>query len=103
MGPDGHTASLFPETPALEEKSRLVTANWVEKLKTSRITFTLPLLNAARYVVFLVSGTDKAAVLREVLEGDAPPEKYPSKLVRPSNGKLIWFVDRAAASQLTTA
>ena len=103
MGPDGHTASLFPETPALGEKSRLVVANWVDKLKTSRITFTLPLLNAARCVVFLVSGTDKAAVLREVLEGDAPGEKYPSKLVRPSNGKLIWFVDRAAASQLTTA
>jgi 6-phosphogluconolactonase len=103
MGPDGHTASLFPETPALQEKSRLVVANWVEKLKTSRITFTLPLLNAARCVVFLVSGADKAAVLREVLEGDAPAEKYPSKLVRPSNGKLIWFVDRAAASQLTTA
>jgi 6-phosphogluconolactonase len=101
MGPDGHTASLFPETPALQEKSRLVAANWVEKLKTSRITFTLPLLNSARYVLFLVSGADKAAVLHEVLEGNAPAEKYPSKLVRPSNGKLIWFVDRAAASQLT--
>lgn len=103
MGPDGHTASLFPGTPALQEKSRLVVANWVEKLKTSRITFTLPVLNAARNVMFLVSGADKAPVLREVLEGDAPAEKYPSKLVRPSNGKLIWFVDRAAGSQLTTA
>jgi 6-phosphogluconolactonase len=80
-----------------------VVANWVEKLKTSRITFTLPVLNAARNVMFLVSGADKAPVLREVLEGDAPAEKYPSKLVRPSNGKLIWFVDRAAGSQLTTA
>jgi 6-phosphogluconolactonase len=103
MGPDGHTASLFPGTPALQEKSRLVVANWVEKLKTSRITFTLPVLNAARNVMFLVSGADKAPVLREVLEGDAPAEKYPSKLVRPGNGKLIWFVDRAAGSQLTTA
>ena len=103
MGPDGHTASLFPETAALQEKSRLVVANRVEKLKTSRITFTLPVLNAARCVAFLVSGTDKAAVLREVLEGNAPAEKYPSKLVRPSGGKLIWFVDRAAASELSTA
>lgn len=103
MGPDGHTASLFPETAALQEKSRLVVANWVDKLKASRITFTLPVLNAARCVAFLVSGVDKAAVLHEVLEGNAPLEKYPSKLVQPSNGKLIWFVDRAAASQLSAA
>jgi 6-phosphogluconolactonase len=103
MGPDGHTASLFPETAALQEKSRLVVANWVEKLKTSRITLTLPVLNAARCVAFLVSGTDKATVLREVLEGSAPAEKYPSKLVRPAEGKLIWFVDRAAASELSAA
>ena len=103
MGPDGHTASLFPETAALQEKSRLVVANWVEKLNNSRITFTLPVLNAARCVAFLVSGADKAAVLHEVLEGKAPGEKYPSKLVRPSAGKLIWFVDRAAASDLSTA
>ncbi len=103
MGPDGHTASLFPESAALQEKSRLVVANWVEKLKTSRITFTLPVLNAARCVAFLVSGADKAAVLHEVLEGSDPAEKYPSKLVQPTNGKLIWFLDRAAASQLSTA
>jgi len=103
MGPDGHTASLFPETAALQEKSRLVVANWVEKLSNSRITFTLPVLNAAHCVAFLVSGADKAAVLHEVLEGKAPGEKYPSKLVRPIEGKLIWFVDRAAASDLSTA
>jgi 6-phosphogluconolactonase len=103
MGPDGHTASLFPESAALQEKSRLVVANWVDKLKASRITFTLPVLNAARCVAFLVSGADKAAVLHEVLEGSAPAEKYPSKLVQPTNGKLIWFLDRAAASELSTA
>jgi 6-phosphogluconolactonase len=103
MGPDGHTASLFPETAALQEKSRLVVANWVEKLQNSRITFTLPVLNAARCVAFLVSGTDKAVVLHEVLEGNAAAEKYPSKLVRPSDGRLIWFVDRAAASGLSAA
>ena len=103
MRPDGHTASLFPETAALQEKSRLVVANWVEKLGSSRITFTLPLLNSARCVAFLVSGTDKAAALHEVLEGNAPAEKYPSRLVQPRDGKLIWFVDRAAASELSTA
>ena len=101
LGPDGHTASLFPETAALEEKSRLVVANWVEKLKTYRITFTVPLLNAARCVGFLVSGAEKASTLHEVLEGDAPGNRYPAKLVRPAEGKLIWFVDRAAASELS--
>jgi 6-phosphogluconolactonase len=101
MGPDGHTASLFPGTAALQEKSRLVVANWVEKMKTSRITLTLPVLNAARCVTFLVSGTGKATVLRAVLEEDVPAEQYPSKLVQPSEGKLIWLVDRAAASALS--
>jgi 6-phosphogluconolactonase len=102
MGPDGHTASLFPGTEALKEKSRLVVANWVEKFKTHRITFTLPVLNAARQVAFLISGTDKADALRAVLESDAPGEQYPSKLVRPDDGKLIWLVDRAAASGLSS-
>jgi 6-phosphogluconolactonase len=102
MGPDGHTASLFPGTAGLQERSRLVIANWVEKFKTNRITLTLPVLNAARCVTFLVSGTDKASALHAVLEGDAPGEQYPSKLVRPTDGKLIWLVDRAAASELTT-
>jgi 6-phosphogluconolactonase len=101
MGPDGHTASLFPGTSALQEKSHLVVANWVEKMKTHRITLTLPVLNAARCVTFLVSGTDKASVLRAVLEEDVPAEQYPSKLVRPAAGKLIWLMDRAAASQLS--
>jgi 6-phosphogluconolactonase len=103
LGPDGHTASLFPETAALQEKSRLVVANWVEKMKTYRITFTLPLINAAECVAFLVSGGDKSAVLHEVLEGNTPGEKFPSKLVHPANGKLIWFIDRAAASELSQA
>ena|SRR5579864_3070477 len=102
MGPDGHTASLFPGTAALQEKSRLVVANWVEKMKASRISLTLPVLNAAAEVAFLVSGTDKAPALQGVLESDAPGEQYPAKLVRPSNGKLIWLIDRAAASQLKT-
>jgi 6-phosphogluconolactonase len=103
MGPDGHTASLFPGSAGLQEKSRLVIANWVDKFKTHRLTFTLPLLNAAACVAFLVSGTDKAPALHAVLESDAPGEQYPSKLVRPTDGKLIWLIDRAAASQLTSA
>lgn len=103
MGPDGHTASLFPETAALQEKSRLVVANWVEKLNTYRITFTLPLINAAWRVMFLVSGIDKAPALHEVFDGKEPGEKYPSKLVHPADGNLIWLADRAAASELSAA
>lgn len=103
LGPDGHTASLFPGTAAVQEKSRLVVANRVEKFDTFRITFTLPVLNAARCVAFLVSGTDKAPALEAVLQGNAPGEQYPAKLVHPTNGKLIWLVDRAAASGLAAA
>ncbi len=103
MGPDGHTASLFPQTAALGEQSRLVVANWVPKMNTHRITFTLLLLNAARKVAFLVSGSDKAPALHEVLEGKAPGEQFPAKLVRPNPGKLIWFLDGAAASELSKA
>ena len=101
LGPDGHTASLFPGSAGLKEKSRLVIANLVEKLNTHRLTFTLPLINAARCVAFLVSGTDKATVLHSVLEASVPGEQYPAKLVEPSDGTLIWFLDRAAASGLT--
>jgi 6-phosphogluconolactonase len=101
MGPDGHTASLFPGTAALQEKSRLVVANWVEKLKAYRLSLTLPVLNAAHCAVFLVSGTDKATVLKAVLEEDVPGEQYPAKLVHPTDGAIIWLVDRAAASGLS--
>ncbi len=102
MGPDGHTASLFPGSAGLQEKSRLVIANWVEKFKTHRLSFTYPVLNAAACVTFLVSGTDKAPALKAVLESDAPGGQYPAKLVHPTDGKLIWLIDRAAASQLTS-
>ena len=100
MGPDGHTASLFPGTAGVQERSRLVIANWVEKLKTHRLSFTLPVLNAARSVAFLVSGIDKAPMVKTVLEENVPAEQYPAKLVHPADGKLIWFLDRAAASAL---
>lgn len=100
MGPDGHTGSLFPGTAGLAEKSRLVIANWVEKLKTHRLTFSYPLINAAHCVAFLVSGVDKAPILRSVLEETVPGEQYPAKLVQPTDGRLIWFLDRAAASGL---
>lgn len=99
IGGDGHTASLFPETPALEVTDRLVVANPVPKLDTTRITLTAPVLNASRAVNFLVAGEGKAEALKEILEGDADPRRYPAKLVRPPGGPA-WMVDRAAARML---
>jgi 6-phosphogluconolactonase len=101
MGPDGHTASLFPDSSAVREKQRLIVANWVEKFKTDRITFTAPLINRAEVVMFLIAGADKASALREVLEGTEPPHLYPSKLIHPVNGRLIWLLDKAAAADLS--
>lgn len=101
MGPDGHTASLFPETSALHEKDRLVVSNWVEKLKTDRITFTAPLINGAKAVMFLIAGPDKSQALREVMEGNQSPDLYPSRLIHPASGRSIWLVDQTAAAALS--
>ena len=101
IGPDGHTASLFPRTKALYEHNRLVVANWVEKLKTHRITMTAPVLNNADTIIVLVSGLEKAEILQQILEGCHQPDLLPAQLIRPTHGRLIWLVDRAAASRLT--
>ena len=100
LGPDGHTASLFPDSPALEEQSRLVVANWVAKFNAHRITFTFPVLNRAAEIIFLASGADKADMVRQVLEGKNTPP-LPSQRVQPSDGKLLWMLDEAAAAKLT--
>jgi 6-phosphogluconolactonase len=100
VGADGHTASLFPETPALEVHDRWVVANPVPGLDTTRITLTVPVINAARAVIFLVAGENKAEALRKILEGDADPRVYPAKLVQPSRGRK-WMVDQSAASLLS--
>jgi len=101
MGPDGHTASLFPETDALYERRRLVVSNRVERLRTDRITLTVPVLNRAAEIVFLVQGGDKAAALRAVLEGPFDPDRLPAQLIHPSRGRLRWLVDPAAAALLS--
>ena len=101
IGPDGHTASLFPGTKALGEKKRLVVANWVEKFMHSRITMTLPVFNSARLILFLVTGGNKAEVLREVLEGDEPIHPLPAQMIRPNHGRVLWLADRAAANRLS--
>ena len=97
MGLDGHTASLFPGTKALQERKRLVVPNWVDKFQSYRITLTPPVLNNADLVIFLVSGEEKAQPLRTVLDGQKQPDRLPSQLIEPTHGKLLWLVDRAAA------
>lgn len=101
MGPDGHTASLFPHTAALAVTEKLVTANYVPKLAVNRITLTYPVLNNAAVIAFLVAGADKADALSAVLEGPRDPETYPSQLIAPRDGDLYWLADSAAAAKLS--
>lgn len=99
MGVEGHTASLFPGSTALHS-SRLVEAVYVEKLGSHRLTITPRLINAARRVVFLVAGRDKANAVREVLQGPRRPDLFPAQAVEPTMGCVTWFLDREAASLL---
>jgi 6-phosphogluconolactonase len=100
LGSDAHTASLFPCTKALREQKRLVVSNWVGKLCTERVTLTVPVLNHAACVIFLVSGDEKALPLKAVLEGRYEPQQLPAQLIRPDHGELRWLVDQAAARLL---
>lgn len=97
MGADGHTASLFPGSPALEEKKRLVTETYVPSRHEDRITLTLPVINNSRACMFLVSGSEKRAALGDVLNLLSEPV-LPAQRVRPAAGDLVWIVDKAAAT-----
>jgi 6-phosphogluconolactonase len=99
MGGDGHTASLFPGSPAVRETVRWVLAQYVEAASMWRITLTPVIINAARNITFLVSGSDKAPRLREVLEGPEQPELLPAQAIKPVQGRLLWLVDAAAAKK----
>ena len=103
LGEDGHTASLFPDTAALDERERLVVANQAPRGVCNRLTFTVPLIDAAQVVLYLVCGLNKAPAVRAVLEGPYEPHRFPAQLVKPDNGRLLWFIDRAAASELSVA
>jgi 6-phosphogluconolactonase len=100
MGPDGHTASLFPETAVLEERKQWVAAPWVGKFHTHRITLTPPVFNAAKRVLFVVGGSDKDKAAEAVLEGPFQPKRYPAQIVNPTQGDVVWLLDREAASRL---
>lgn len=99
MGDDGHTLSLFPGTPAIHNTTDIVVAQHVEKLNADRLTFTPLLANNARKVMFLIGGAGKAAMLKQVLQGEIDIDTYPSQVIRPA-GELIWLVDSAAAAEL---
>jgi 6-phosphogluconolactonase len=100
MGDNGHTASLFPKTPILQETETLVKEVYI-KLDMNRISFTAPMINNAKNILFLVTGKQKATVLHTILEGKKDIEKYPAQLIRPTKGnKLYWYIDKAAASHL---
>ena len=100
MGPDGHTASLFPGIAQKTEEHSLVEAAYAQSQAMWRVTITPKLINAARRVVFAVEGVAKARALAAVCEGPRDPMTYPAQLVQPSSGELTWLVDEAAANQL---
>lgn len=103
MGSNGHTASLFPGTDAVHEQTHLAVASWVEELNSDRITLTPPVLNNAACVIFFVTGSEKATMLKTVLEGVYQPDRLPAQIIRPTRGKVVWMIDQAAASSLSTA
>ncbi len=100
LGENGHTASLFPGMPAVHEQVRWVLAQYVREVQTWRLTLTPVVINAAANVLFLVEGTSKANVLRQVLQGPYQPDRLPAQIVRPTHGKPTWLVDVAAAAEL---
>jgi len=101
MGPDGHTASLFPGTAVVHESGRLAMAPFVPKFNVHRLTLTPAAINAARRIVIAASGEGKADALAHAIEGPLMPNTYPVQVVAPTDGVLTWLVDHAAASQLT--
>jgi len=102
LGENGHTASLFPDTPVLDERERWVAEVYVAEQGLYRVTLTAPLLNRARLILCLVAGAAKAPVLHEVLKGPSEPRQLPAQLIRPMDSELLWFVDREAASLLAS-
>jgi 6-phosphogluconolactonase len=100
MGDDGHTASLFPGAPQVEESEKWVVGYFVDPSKKERVSLTFPVLNASRFLMVLVEGGKKAAMLKEVLEGPSDPPRYPVQRLRPRDGRLLFEVDAAAAGTL---
>ena len=103
LGEDGHTASLFPGTSAPNETHELVTTLYVERLNAHRLTITLPVINAAAQMSFLVAGESKSAIVKALLGQDSNPAQYPAGQVRPANGRLTWFITQDAGGGIVTS
>jgi 6-phosphogluconolactonase len=101
IGEDCHTASLFPQSPALHESERIAIAVEVDAPQRQRITLTPPVFNHAARVMFLASGKNKAQAVKNILEGPRDPERFPAQLIAPEGGEILWIIDKAAASLLT--
>lgn len=102
MGDDGHTASLFPKTAALNETQHRCVANFVEKLSVWRITMTAPFINRARQIIVMATGAAKADRLHQVLDGPPDTQNLPIQLIDPPNGQSLWLLDAAAATTVGT-
>lgn len=100
LGTNGHTASLFPHRPTLHEQHRLVVADHIEEVNFWRVSLTVPVLNNAAQITFLVVGEDKAAVVKQVIQGARDVESTPAQLISPRDGTLTWILDSAAAGDL---
>jgi 6-phosphogluconolactonase len=100
VGDDGHTASLFPGTAVLKEKKRLVKEVWSEQNQNWRISFTLPLINKAVQVIFLVTGKEKSVVVADILKHKKTNPALPAQLVNPAKGHVYWMLDEEAAANI---
>lgn len=100
MGEDTHTASLFPNSPALNETDRLAAPNYVEKLGSNRLTLTYPMINSSKQIIIVALGQNKAGAVREAISGEQDPIKHPIQGVRPVYGRLLWLIDRDAARNI---
>lgn len=100
MGDNAHTLSLFPGYDVVNEKKKWMQSFYLDEQKMTRITLTAPVVNAAGCIVFLVSGSDKAAAVQHVLAGEHDPDLYPSQVIQPYTGELYWWIDEAAAADL---
>ena len=104
IGNDGHTLSIFPDSPLLEkEEQDWVSAVYNEKQQMYRITLTPVIVNHASQIAFMVAGSDKAKILKEIIEGKYMPLTLPAQLIKPENGEVYWFLDREAARKLSNA
>lgn len=100
LGENGHTASLFPHTEILNEKTRWVKNVYVKEINMDRISLTAPAINSSKQILFLVSGENKSDAVNKILNGERNPEALPAQMINPTNGELFWFLDKAAAEKL---